>query len=494
MAWLYTAIRAKILPIGHDEAYTFYQYVMSPLAEIMSFPEKIPFNNHLLNSVLVRFFCHMLGVSEFTIRIPALLGHALYLTGAYACLKLFLKEWPLILGLILMIFNPFLLELFSSARGYALGLGFLAWGIYFYWKSLDATCLETWARNMMAMAWLMAGAVLAQPVFLQPYTALLVAGFLFFILFLTRTSPSLAAKQKIKAPAVYFLLPVLPSLIFLVSVYFPIIPKIAQPGQFLEGGTTGFWQDTVRSLVNVLLYGHYPEVGDGVLVFIVAVLLSGILIVARTVSRKKMTGIERYVAATLLALVLCYFFVEGQHRLLGTKYVMGRMAVYFVPGFLLLTAAVLEWARRSGSGTVRRWGEAVYGLVIALVFFHFLSAASFVRMYQNPYDASTRDMILFIMEQNKGRHLLPETVSIGANRNFTPSISFYKLYYDITWLRWPDWQDIQPDGRYDYYYLFIGQDSGLWPSRQMEERLIKKYHLKVIRKYPLSHTVLAVPQ
>jgi hypothetical protein len=83
-------------------------------------------NNHVLNSLLMRLFTSVFGVSHLSVRAPALLGAAIYIGAAYLiCRKLSPVphlQWPVF---VCLVYNPFIFDYLVAARGYALALGFL---------------------------------------------------------------------------------------------------------------------------------------------------------------------------------------------------------------------------------------------------------------------------------------------------------------------------------------------------------------------------------
>ena len=94
IVFLYTSIRAYFLSMTHDEAITFLNHARGSFSDIFTYAGQIMANNHLLNTFLIKIFTSLFGISEFVIRIPALIGHGLYLVGVYKVLGLFLKIVP----------------------------------------------------------------------------------------------------------------------------------------------------------------------------------------------------------------------------------------------------------------------------------------------------------------------------------------------------------------------------------------------------------------
>src|SRR5262249_3905514 len=80
MAWAIS--RAAIQSITIDEAMTYNIFVHNGLLF------RAHTNNHILNSLLMYMCTKVLGVSQFTARLPALIGAALYITAVYRLCRL----------------------------------------------------------------------------------------------------------------------------------------------------------------------------------------------------------------------------------------------------------------------------------------------------------------------------------------------------------------------------------------------------------------------
>ncbi|HTS50082.1 MAG TPA: hypothetical protein VMH05_19180 [Bryobacteraceae bacterium] len=114
-------IRACLQSITVDEADSFLQYARNPQPSHW-WPVS---DNHVLNSLLMRLAAAIFGVSNLTVRLPAILGALLYIGSAfYLCLLITdrrLLQWLLFSCLV---FNPMLLDYLVAARGYSLAIGF----------------------------------------------------------------------------------------------------------------------------------------------------------------------------------------------------------------------------------------------------------------------------------------------------------------------------------------------------------------------------------
>jgi hypothetical protein len=120
-ALLWAVARACVQSITIDEADTYLVWV----ARRDPAHWQAASNNHVLNSLLMRLFTAVFGVSHLSVRAPALLGAALYIGAAYLlCRKLpsLALQWP---AFVCLVYNPFVFDHLVAARGYALALGFM---------------------------------------------------------------------------------------------------------------------------------------------------------------------------------------------------------------------------------------------------------------------------------------------------------------------------------------------------------------------------------
>jgi hypothetical protein len=92
--------------------------------------------NHILNSIVVRVFTSIFGLSHLTLRSGAILGAAIYLAAACRLSLLLSKTW-LSLGIFTCLgINPFVLDYLVVGRGYSLALGFLMTAVAIHCEEL----------------------------------------------------------------------------------------------------------------------------------------------------------------------------------------------------------------------------------------------------------------------------------------------------------------------------------------------------------------------
>ena len=119
-AFVLAIVRACLQSITVDEANTYFWWVRA------YYPWSPASNNHVLNSLLMWVSTHVFGMSVLAVRLPALLGAALYIFICYfLCRSItdrFSLQFPVF---ICLIFNPFILDFMIAARGYGLANAFL---------------------------------------------------------------------------------------------------------------------------------------------------------------------------------------------------------------------------------------------------------------------------------------------------------------------------------------------------------------------------------
>ncbi|MFN7266025.1 MAG: hypothetical protein ACK5VB_00890, partial [Bacteroidota bacterium] len=124
---VYILIRAYNLPITVDEASTAINHVPRLVVDTLFYEREANPNNHILNTLLIKITTGIFGWHHFIVRLPVLIGGALYAWAAIQLSRRISSFSPVrILALLLFFGNPYMLEFFSFARGYGLAAGLLA--------------------------------------------------------------------------------------------------------------------------------------------------------------------------------------------------------------------------------------------------------------------------------------------------------------------------------------------------------------------------------
>lgn len=121
-AFAWAVARACLQAVTGDEGDSYVLWVADPRFSHWS---PAP-SNHVLNSFLEWLFTSIFGLSELTVRIPALLGAALCIAVSLWFTKLLTRNWVIRFPLfICLVYNPFVFDYFVAARGYGLATAFL---------------------------------------------------------------------------------------------------------------------------------------------------------------------------------------------------------------------------------------------------------------------------------------------------------------------------------------------------------------------------------
>jgi hypothetical protein len=125
-AFIWATVRAFNQSIVGDEATTYIFWVRP----ITAAHWLVSPNNHILNSLLMRWSVLLFGLTHFSVRAPALLGAALFIAAAFWFARRISADWKIQIPLfICLVYNPFVFDFYVAARGYGLALALLLWAI-----------------------------------------------------------------------------------------------------------------------------------------------------------------------------------------------------------------------------------------------------------------------------------------------------------------------------------------------------------------------------
>lgn len=128
---MFLRIRLALEPITYDEAFTYTQYASKSFPQIVadySYP-----NNHIFFTLFAKCSTSIFGVSEFSLRLPALIASFLLLFFGFMLAHRMKSKYGAVIFLFFIAFVPALVEYGSYARGYSF-LALLTLGIIY---SLD---------------------------------------------------------------------------------------------------------------------------------------------------------------------------------------------------------------------------------------------------------------------------------------------------------------------------------------------------------------------
>ena len=118
------------IPIIYDEAITYRSFVSKSVLSIIAC-EHPDVNNHILNSLLTKFFVGILGNSVFILRLASVVAFALYIYAASRIARLLMGDNNIAYLLTLCLcLHPGLTDYFALCRGYGLSLALMMYAVW----------------------------------------------------------------------------------------------------------------------------------------------------------------------------------------------------------------------------------------------------------------------------------------------------------------------------------------------------------------------------
>ena len=330
LAW--AIARAAIQSITIDESTTYnlfasqHQYLLFDV------------NNHVLNSIMMYAFTRWLGLSQFTARLPALIGAAFYVSAGYRiCRLLGSSLFVQLTVFVCLVFNPFIFDYLVAARGYGLALGFLMWALVYaseshiHEGSLVAACAVSSACAGMSVS----------------------ANFSFAFVNLAAMLAILlsACYQRPREKIRILIACALPGAV-IVTIICGYALSQTNSDQFFYG--TRSLSDTFRTIIVASLFENrltflkpfvFPLVGVTGLLWLIYVLIC-----------RPKSPIARFGLAAVAVFAVTVGIHWTAFRLFGLLLPNDRTAIYFFPLFMIVAGVLASIPSPSGLGRFLRTG------------------------------------------------------------------------------------------------------------------------------------------
>ncbi len=291
---------------------------------------------HFLFSVVSRISFRMFPGNEIQrIRIPSLLAFGVFLGALWRMKRQFASRFIEVLTFAALLANAYVLDYFSVARGYGMGMAFALWSLASLLEIEDGKP----GRGYMAV-WSAVLAAMSNLSFLYFYGATLLAA-----LFLSRHE-KLLHRFWLASSALF------------VGVIYPskiLIMRQHNMAAFWWGGTH-FVSDTILSLVKCSLYHGapfypWPSTRPEIALAWAAIGLALAAAIGLCWTRHKRGSIVTFCGLAIVALIYV------GHYLLHVQFPVERAAMYFIPLFVLQIACLAD-------GTSHRWLRSALAVLL----------------------------------------------------------------------------------------------------------------------------------
>jgi hypothetical protein len=447
----YVAFRAYFLSFTHDEGFTCQHFLYPSLKEIFLYSNPVP-NNHLLNTLCIRFLFSILPLDDFTERLPNVLLYLVYLAFSWRITRDIRSAGWRVAAFVFLNSVPYLLDFFSMARGYGMSFAFIMGSLYY----LKSWLQESKTKSLVATLLFGALATLASFVVLNFYLSL--CG----VIFIAAIANNRDAFWRKSWKTFLVLLGISAPLIGYVSY---VSLKMQSDGQLWAGTDSGFWNGTVKSLITRILYREFPVQG------LPFVLMSGVIVLilgAAIWYSYRALKINQYRFNFLAALTLVVLSISAslvlQHYLLGVLYVQDRTALFILIPFLVLTVELFR------EKVQFQWGKIAFGILVGGSLLNLLVNANFSYFLEAKFDANTKEALYDLKAYRQGKDL-SELKGLYVYWYYHPASCFYQASENIGALKQIERYGTF-DPSYEYYYI---PDSLLYNLRGKPIKVIKRY-------------------
>lgn len=430
----YTFYRAYSFSLTHDEGSSYLNHMQRGMIECMFDPGCWDAaNNHLLNSKGMAICSTLFGDWEWSLRLPNLLGHLLYIVSSFVIVYTLSPRYLIrLFGFILLNCQPLLLEFFGLARGYALGVSF----------ELASLCCLVLLFKQKDIKWLIAGlmsgllAVYSNFTFIPFFVAFLSS--IGFIL-LTRKKSFMPAHIKYGWVSMMFF-----ATLMVVTTYIPVT-TLSKNAEFQYG--IGSLFDAFQSLQHENLFRLEWLGGNSLFIFTTGFLIlvfTSIVIAIRQEWLFLSKDISHFAAALILVLMISFLVLS--HYILDAQYPDGRKMIGFIPILCVLIYQLFIWA-------ADRWRIAVSmtSILLSILFVdHLRYAANFDHTRTWYFDGQTKKFLLNLKADMEKRNTQS---SIGIHWVFSPASKYYIKTRQISFSKAERLNEIKADTTFDYYYV-----------------------------------------
>jgi len=458
-------IKASITSFTHDESYTYLAFIHDSFMDILSFKNWYT-NNHILNSLFMKYSEMIFGSSEIALRLPNLILLFIYMRYSYL---LYRKQETLITipVFVLLITNMAMIDLFGVARGYGLSFGFMIMGMYYLIEYLQ----EPKRRSLV---WFHTAAILAS---LSSFTMLTIyVSYLTVynvVIFMERFYIQGNKFEILKINKVHII-----PLLMATAILFEPVRRVLTFSKLDFGGKTGFFENTLTHVSINLTHGLGLS-QNAFLVMKIAltlvVILTLVWIIYKLIQKDEIFfDRNKGLIVSNLVFICISSIIILSHVILGADYPVARFSSFLIPLYLVHFGFLVHYLSAVSD---KKYIVPILFVLALASSISFISKFDWKSSSEWGYDMNTRDMMETLTEYHQSNYPNESEVNLGINWLFEPATNFYRETHHLNWLNKVDREGIDTG---DHYYYIL--------ENQLEELRPNTY--EVIQEYPATETYL----
>ncbi len=456
----YTNYRAATLSITHDEG-VIYRLISENSARQI-FHYVIPMD-HMINSLLMKFSCQLLPDSEYTVRLPNLLGHLLYVIFSILLLLKLKNPHLLAAGFILLNFNPYLLDFFSAARGYGLSVSFMMVSIYFGFSFIQS-------RKILPLILSFIFAILSV---LSVYTLLnyffALCGVVVIMMLVWWANERFnLSRSFLSISGIYLFIIAISAVLIYLQLREPLL-RMQSENFIYQDVQANIYSGTIRPIIYRSIYNSDPVttvnlVSYGVIaVYFMALVTMVVMCIRRNFSFTKRLIFFSFVISSIVALS-----ISMQYELFNVRFLQNRTATFTIPLMVLTIIGLIE---EFSILKMMRIPALIMAYALAALFFLNTAKNVNIKWYLDwQYDSSTREMMHDLKADASS--MPAKEIKLGICWQYEPSVNFYRKTWNLDWLKEVDRNGYDED--FDYFYV-DNVDSILRKDIFKDKIIIKSY-------------------
>ncbi|MBP7274111.1 MAG: hypothetical protein KA974_09725 [Saprospiraceae bacterium] len=442
----FIVVKSATLQVTCDESYTLQILAKERVWDIVMYTSSYT-NNHILNTLAVKGLYELFGLNFLLGRLPNILSFLLYGYIVFRFAEKFIDNTVECIALMaIMVGSPYLLDFFACARGYGMTVSLIM--VSMYYGALYIT--NNRYKNLVLCLFAAILCVYAQFGSLHYFLAIctLLGGF---------SLADLYQSKNLKAFAKQIATLITAAVVLFGLIYFPI-KSILKDNQIAYYGKAGFWQDTIRSLIQKSIYGQGYFSSNTLAVFEI---LTALLLVASAILVIQQKAKNRLSLYICLIFWITTFSIVAQFKLLGNQYPIDRTALFLYPIIMLNFVNLFA--------CFKRINKYIYGVMIAVAIIfpinHLIRSCNLKSYAEWWYDVNTFEVLSFLKKKCKD-----DAITFYAGGWFRPSFSYHIEEQGLKSIQLEPYSPtLDTTGKFDYYYIFGSEKEPLTKYTTIEK-------------------------